>query len=393
MKEKCLIVFTTIYAILSCIAIGYSDTTLVPISIPSRIAWLNYIVTLFMILVLLNKGVQYTRLIKYRLTVIFFVSILKIFHTYNGGLDIMNILGAIPLLAFCFVDDEVLLKAFRLYRKVLIIISITAIAIYIDFFAIHVLPNTTVPFYGSDGFYVNYYISYISLGEDGIRSCGFFNEPGFFGTILALYLISDKINLKDIGNVIMLIAGITTWSMAFWALMGIGVFLHILKTWKLIIIAVCLLLGFMIVVNTVEFSNPAVSSLVERFQYDPSKGSFKGDNRTTYEFDAFYERFQETGNILFGNGTGFYGAQQFEHVSSYKSAILDWGYVGFFFTYILLIILAIKASNKNRTAIIFVLCFAISIYQRSGIFSMVYILTLFGGIAYNIERKKIYNET
>lgn len=387
MKDKYLIVLTTIFAILSCIAIGFGDTTLVPSTVPTLVAWIRYVIALLAIFCIMKKVPDFSQIMRYRIIVVLIVSILTIFHVYKGGVDFLTIVGTIPLMVFSLVSDKIYLESFRLFRKVMILISVIAIIIYIDFTFFHILPSKTVPFYGSEGYYVNYYLSYISLGNDGIRSCGFFNEPGYFGTILALLLLTDKINLRDKGNLFMIIAGITTWSMAFWALLFIGVFLYTLKNWKSRLLALGMIFTFFVVVNSVKFSDPAINSLVERFQYDYSKGSFKGDNRTTDDFNMFFQKFQDSGDVLLGNGTGYYASQKFEHVASYKTSILDWGYVGFFFTYVLLILLAFKAALNNRTAIVFVFCFAISIYQRPNIFAMVYILTLFGGIIAIKDRK------
>ena len=69
------------------------------------------------------------------------------------------------------------------------------------------------------GTYRDYYVtSFVHIGSF-IRACGFFNEPGFYGTIIALFLVIDGINLKKLDNVIILIAGVLTFSAAFYILL------------------------------------------------------------------------------------------------------------------------------------------------------------------------------
>jgi hypothetical protein len=231
-------------------------------------------------------------------------------------------------------------------------------------------------------YYVNYYLSYIVISGDGVRSCGFFNEPGYFGIILGLVLLSDKFEIKKTSNIILFLAGVTTMSLAFWVIFILGVFLQNIKSLSKSIFAILFAFSVFCVVNSVEFSNPVVSSFIERFQYDSSTGKFKGDNRSTEDFEMFFQRFMQREDAYFGKGSGYYSSLQYEYVSSYKSAILDWGIIGFCFTYGLLIFFALRTAHGNRNAFILVLCFAMSIYQRPGVFNMIYLLVLFGGIFY-----------
>lgn len=389
MKDKLLVLLIVVFAVLSFIAIGFADTTLVPRSIPSLIAWIRYFVALFAFILIVTKGnVKMTKPMTFRVMVIGITSLLTVFYHYKGTLDFLTIVGVIPLLIFCFANDDHYLKAFVLFRKLMVVIAALSVIAYLDFLVFHALPSTTVPYYGREGLYVNYYFSYLTIGEDGIRACGLFNEPGYLGTILALLIIADKLNFKRVGNIIMILAGITAMSMAFWALLLIGLFLHKLKTWRTRFIAILLAVSFFTIVNTVEFSDPFISAFVERFQYDPSTGSFKGNNRKTVEFDQVYERFEKSQNVLLGYGSGYYASLEMEGVAIYKSAILDWGYLGFFLTYGLLVFGSLLLAKNNRDALIFVLCFIASIYQRPNVFTFVYILVLFGGIRFLINEKR-----
>lgn len=60
--------------------------------------------------------------------------------------------------------------------------------------------------------------------------------------------------------------------------------------------------------------------------------------------------------------------------------IIQIGYIGVFLTYGLLFVAGFKYSKRNWMAISFLLCFFINVYQRTNIFSMNYLLVLFGGL-------------
>lgn len=91
------------------------------------------------------------------------------------------------------------------------------IVAYFDFLLGLGLPHSIEEYYiqRDNANYINYTFAYLFVEFDGIRLCGLFNEPGAFGTFLALFLILDGFNYKHYGNYLLLIAGCLTLSMAF----------------------------------------------------------------------------------------------------------------------------------------------------------------------------------
>lgn len=69
MKDKYLIVLTTIFAILSCIAIGFGDTTLVPSTVPTLVAWIRYVIALLAFFCIMKKVPVFSQIIRYRIIV------------------------------------------------------------------------------------------------------------------------------------------------------------------------------------------------------------------------------------------------------------------------------------------------------------------------------------
>ena len=379
MKEKNISIVAVLFAILSAMAIGQADTTLVSSSIPTIIALLKYILALYVGLYLVINHIDFSGTVRYRIMAYTIVILLNIIHPYDN-FNKMAIISSIPMFVFCLLSDRVFIRSFYIFRKFLIVISFISIVIYLDFLIGLGIPHSTVPYYGSQGVYVNYLLSYLLLDEYGLRSCGFFNEPGYFGTILALVLIASRLDYKKKGNIVMFIAGILTLSMAFFALIFMAGFFFMLKNWKTRVLSLALLATFFYVVNNVQFSSPEVNHVIERFQYDEDTGGFKGDNRKTEAFNQVFEQFDRSQNTLFGYGTGYYASLEMQGVAVYKTQILDWGYIGFIITYGLLVFCSFYTARKSRDALVFVTCFTVSIYQRPNIFTFVYILVLFGGV-------------
>lgn len=388
-SQKILLAFFLV-TILSCMAIGVRNTTLVPLWIPIMKEYLMWILAgVIYVFTYWNREMTIVRMIKALLPISVFM--FNSVDVVSGGFQPNNVLTIILLVAFAFLEDSDLILLVKFFRKFIILISVFGIIISLDFFLGIGLPHEINQYY-SDGLnanYLNYYISYLYLDEVGVRLCGIFNEPGYFGTVLALLLIIDKFNFKHKGNYLMFVAGCFTMSMAFFMLIIIGGILFCFKNMKSFIIACSLIFSFVYIVPNIHFENKSVAHLLERFQFDSDEGTFKGDNRESSSFDVVFKEFDNNGNKILGEGTGYCGTKNVKQTSIYKKYIVEWGYLGFALTYGLLIIVAVLAAKLNIDALILVFCFAISIYQRPLVFTIPYFLILFGGVAWMREKSLV----
>lgn len=380
-RENQLAFIVFLQAITYGLAIAYGNTTLVPRIVPSIIVGIHYILAFYIAVGLASRrGYKNTgKMFKLILVcVLFFVSY---FNVYEGiSKSFINYIGVIPLLVFCFVDDTLLLKSTRYFERFMVLSSIIGIFVYILY--VIGLRFRTVPFYSdSGGEYTDYFVSYILTSHRGVALCGLFNEPGFFGTIAAFFIIINKCNFRLRKNRLLLYAGLLTWSMAFYVLVFGGFVIFSLKTTKSRIIALFFSLFFFWVIQSVHTGNAFIDGFIERFQFDSELGQFKGDNRaSSLELKADLAEFLIGDRTAWGYGTGFTGEKDYGGVSTPLTYFLEWGIWGCSLTFGLLIFFALKVSWKCKHALVFVSLFIISIYQRPNIFSMEYLLLLFGGI-------------
>ena len=368
-----------ILAILSCLALGNDDSTLAP-------RWIHGILTVFsyLSLLLLAYCTRYRFITKE--IVIAVIALLSLFLLRNinvayGSFPMGGFYDSVILLLFFFIDDNVKAKALCLFRLFLLCISVLGVICYFSFILKIGLPYTLVPYYSeAGGFYVNYYFTYLLYDEPYLRLCGVFNEPGYFGTVLALMLVNNLNNIRLKGNIVMLIAGCLTMSMAFWVIILIGVVLSSIKNIKALFISGSCMLILLITVNTVQFENKNITYLLGRFQIDNNTGKIKGNNRTSSSFDNIEKDFRQNGDKLFGFGNGYCNLKNIKKTSSIKKYFVEWGYLGVILSYGLIMFAALLRCKHNLSAYIYWFCFLVSIYQRPNIFTTAYFLLLFGGI-------------
>lgn len=378
MKRKLRISVLLLAAINSSLAISHPDTTLAPESVTTLIVVFNYILLLFSLILADRKMSDRKGLIMAVVVLWFLVRVTNV--ASNATIQLQG--GTLLLLlVFSMLPEPDMAAMMKWYRNFLIIVSSISLVVAVDYVLGLGLPHTITPFYEDNmGVYIDYKISYIHL-EKMLRLCGVFNEPGYFGTFLGLVLVMEHFNLRKPGNILLIVAGVLTFSLAFFVILIIGVLLYI-RNRKTLMYVVLLVLTLFVILPYVAERSEQVDSILTRLEFDKATNKIVGDNRTTSEFDIIERDFYNSGNLIWGYGTGYVKSFHLKNVSSYKIPLVEWGFLGFILTYGLLIFCAIKNSRKRRDAIVYVLCFAASIYQRPNVFALDYFLLLFGGIHY-----------
>ena len=191
------------------------------------------------------------------------------FSSINGELY-FGLLGLMILCGFCVLPNIVKANIYRKYRLWIIVMSILGIIAYLSYSLNLGLPYKIVDFYsvGVEGLYIDYFFSVLLKGVFDLRLCGLFNEPGFLGTIIALILIIEKCNLKKVGNVIMLIAGVLTFSFAFYVILIIYFLMRMLKRPLTVIAIFSIFAVFMNYIQNIRFENSQVQYIVNHFVFD-----------------------------------------------------------------------------------------------------------------------------
>lgn len=294
-------------------------------------------------------------------------------------------LYTILIAEFLLLDSDSKIWVYQKYRVFIVLMCAAGAICYVSFIAHLGLPYTVQNYYYGTSYYINYHISYIvSTGSIvGARLCGLFNEPGFLGTVSAMILVIERLNLRKAGNMIIFIACIFTFSLAFWVIIGIYWILSNLTNRKRIILAIAaiaMILAGIAYIPNIHLQNRQANRLIHRLEF--KDGKFAGDNRTDVKFDLIYNRFLESDNTLLGLGPNAKLSNNIENTSSYKVVIFKYGYIGFSILWLIPLACSIIYAGRNRNNFIFIICFFASTYQRPDFYLPCYICLLFGGMSY-----------
>lgn len=228
------------------------------------------------------------------------------------------------------------------------------------------------------------------------RLCSIYDEPGVVGTFAALFLVGDYFNLKKIKNLILIIGGVLSSSIAFFTILLVAyvIFSYQNGNKKFVYTVFCVFILSTIVFN-IETDNYIVLNLKNRLQFE--NGELVADNRTNESFEHEYKEYLASNvfELLFGNGYGA-AAQNYRMNGSYSYKILlyDYGICGFVFIIFWIIYTYLAFCRSNKRSVVLLLVFLMSIYQRPDVLTIPFIVLLFGG-AQNLdilEKREEYDE-
>ena len=280
-------------------------------------------------------------------------------------------------------------KVFEIFRKYMIVMSVLGIIAFAAYVLSIPLPHKVTSYYSSSIYaqYVNYGFSFLFSEFGAIRLCGLFNEPGAMGTLIGLILVTENFSLKRKGNIIMMVAGILTFSMAFFAIIIISYIVRSYKRPK-VMTSFFLLLLFFVYLSFQKFDNPILAAFFGRFSLEDD-GTLSMFSRSTEVIDNYFNNLWSGDHFLLGYGSGFVSSLEQGGTSTYKTLFIDYGVGGCFIILGYMIWQAFKKAKGSITAISLVICFIASIYQRPNIFTMVYFMILFGGIEYVQQKNTV----
>ena len=314
------------------------------------------------------------------------------------------IIPYIALVIYLLLPDSIKVKIYKLYLTIFAITLIPSIIYYIFGLLGISIPSGILESYEkmkvSMGVHYKLYPFAIQLEELSnpmslFRLCGIYDEAGKLGTIAALFLIGEKYNFKNNKtNIIILLAGILTFSLSFYVLTLLYYILdNIVKGKpKNVLILIALVIIYIIFVN-VDINIQVIKTLQSRILIT-SEG-LSGDNRTNVLFDEIFDEFKKADSYhkLFGYGEGAIGIiQNTKNIdgSSYKSLIYNYGYIGFGISIAWIVCFAVVLSKRykkvSKYMIIFTIIYLINIYQRPSLFYPPFMIIYIGGIYNWIEK-------
>ena len=311
--------------------------------------------------------------------------IISSFHTYDGSISFSGFLFSLLWIIFALAPDNIKKRTFIYFKNAFIIICIAGIICYLSYDLNLFLPYKVVNYYNNNAIvenYIDYKFIFLYRASSSIslvRLCGICNEPGYFGTICALILCASSLNLKKKSNIIILIAGFLTFSLAFIITLVIYLLLKYLKDVRTVILTVLLTCFYLFLLPNIYTGNPTIDRFIQRMIITDE--GLADDNRTTDELEYVFDDVVKN-KPLFGYGEGYLKTQNLKGgVSSYKTYIIQYGFVGCILLWGSLLLAALY-KNKNYLSIIYIIVFFVNIYQRPNIMTLQYQILLFGGLAF-----------
>ena len=309
----------------------------------------------------------------------FLFTVIPIINNYSKGGN--GILTFLFLILFFLSNTEAQYKSFIYCRYIWVILSIISIFYFISYIYHFPLSYIIRPYYFNlnNGIileYIDYRFCFLYKEGNMIRLCGICNEPGYFGTLSALFLCADNLKLKEKKNIIIFIAGCLTSSLAFFVLLLLYFLFSCYKNKRRIIIITIIVIFYIFILSHIKTGNETIDYFLRRIEITDK--SIIRNSRSNAEIETLLEKMLKN-SLFWGFGSGY--SSTYVKGLSYKTYLIDYGILGFVIMYGSLFLGAIHKC-KNFKSIIYILIFFISIYQRPDIFNMQYILLLFGGLSY-----------
>lgn len=211
------------------------------------------------------------------------------------------------------------------------------------------------------------------LDVDFFMFNGPFDEHGVVGTFSWFFMYIERYNLKSFQNIIIFIAGLCSFSLAF-ILGSIAYFIFILffsKSKKWLFLAILIAPLFYVVTKDIPVMQDNIYS---RFEFDKDTGKISGDSRSTQEFDAYFEKIKGTSIYYFGADKTV--IDRFSGSAGYRNAILKYGAIFYYLYLFLFISMAWFRTKSVKKTAFFAFMIIAMFYQRPGLNDLNYVFML-----------------
>lgn len=369
----------SIYTVMSSWLVTSADSTLYMPIIALAKQYIGYFLALYLMLQFASKSIRINK--KFLLFCIF--PIIYYLFSYFNHYDqdhLVGIVGIFILMLYLLISHPIKINVYIILKNIFVLMSALGILGYVSYIIGIPLPHTQVEYYdGDDWTYINYYFTILfNDGAGWVRLCGLFNEPGLLGTVLGLILVAEGLNFKKKANIILIVAGVLSFSLAFFLTLAIYFLLkdsNKLSKWPIVVLVVGI---YLYVIPNIHTGNLYIDNILSRLAFED--GHMVGDNRS-HGLNYLLATTISSGNAMWGNGMGYVSSFEL-NTSSFQTIIIDNGIVGFSILYILLMLICLARYRQSRQALLYIIVFFINVYQRPNIYSILYFTLLFGGLEY-----------
>ncbi|MGI6222585.1 MAG: hypothetical protein ACOYJG_03130 [Prevotella sp.] len=286
---------------------------------------------------------------------------IAIVNDQNVNAYIKTLLNTFILFGLCIYNKEKLFGLSTWLSKFLgglLLISYPLFLLYLLGFP---LPYVDMQY--NDNFYSfsNYFFFLIddrSLLAIIPRFQSIFLEPTYLGSTTALLLMTQRGHWKKWYNISMFFGLFISFSLAGYAYIVIIIFLNLWTNRKKVlakatvaIVAIALFIGGAFIYNG---GDNLVHDLI-LLRLEVSDGELEGNNRVSVDFDAEYETFLSSGNILFGED---FDPEIFGN-SGYQVYVFDYGLIGVALLFAFYFFLLWRAKNRRAMVSAWIICLLI----------------------------------
>ncbi len=202
-----------------------------------------------------------------------------------------------------------------------------------------------------------------------IRFYGPYDEPGVIGTYSALMLIVNKFSLKSFKNWIHIIAGVLSFSLFFFIIIGVYILFSAIYHRK--IVPVLLLLIFVPYVYN-QTSDDLEFQIRVWNRFAINDGELGGNDRSSEYLDQYYNSKKYSLEYWFGVDNWESVVNQLDGESSYKIVVLQNGMLFLALYCVFFILYGYKYLKKDKLSyLLYLFVFLGCIYQRTNVYGMV----------------------
>ena len=181
-----------------------------------------------------------------------------------------------------------------------------------------------------------------------------FLEPGHLGTLTSLFLMNQLGKWKKWYNIVLLITTLLTFSLAAYVLLPIIALMGAWAKGKRIIIAIISIIVVIVSIGIgALFYNDGdnlVNNLIMARLEISDDGKLEGDNRVTDSFDAEYQSFLSSSDLLTGRE---YSMEKFGFGNSgYRVFLYDNGLIALLLVALFYLSLAVSSRQQNKRVIL-----------------------------------------
>lgn len=210
-----------------------------------------------------------------------------------------------------------------------------------------------------------------------VRFCSVFDEPGVVGTLSALLLMIEGFSMKNRSNIILLIAGLLSFSLFFYAMIFIYLIILLPVKWKIGLTATILIF----------FSLTKNSEFVKSKLWDRTLGinqNNAGSTRNSDDLIADYKSTIGTYDFYFGKGATY--TEKYSESASIQLFILR---DGFLFVFLFFVSFFFDGLNNMsvKSTLFFILIMFLTLWQRPGFCGKDYLLMFTSYVFFHVPLK------